>query len=69
MLLVLGSSVSGTGSYHSSLTDREADARRRMRLEAAGYEVVEVWDNEIWHQRTLVAERVRKAIWRLRAAA
>jgi very-short-patch-repair endonuclease len=55
--------------YHSSLTDREADARRRQRLEAAGFEVVEVWDSEIWHQRSLVVDRVRKAIWRLRAAA
>lgn len=55
--------------YHSSLTDREADARRRARLEAAGFVVVEVWDAEVWHRRAVVAERVRKAIWRLRAAA
>jgi very-short-patch-repair endonuclease len=55
--------------YHSSLTDREADARRRSRLEAAGFEVVEVWDSEVWHRRELVIDRVRKAIWRLRAVA
>jgi very-short-patch-repair endonuclease len=55
--------------HHSSLTDREADARRRARLEAAGFVVVEVWDTEVWHQRALVVDRVRKAIWRLRTAA
>ena len=55
--------------YHSSLTDREADARRRARLEAAGFQVVEVWDAEVWHRRSVVVDRVRRAIWRLRAAA
>jgi very-short-patch-repair endonuclease len=55
--------------YHSSLTDREADARRRAALEAAGYVVVEVWDTEVWHRKQVVVDRVRKAIWRLRAAA
>jgi very-short-patch-repair endonuclease len=55
--------------YHSSLTDREADARRRQRLQSAGFEVVEVWDTEVWHQRAVVVDRVRKAIWRLKAVA
>ena len=55
--------------YHSSLTDREADAHRRRRLQAAGFTVVEVWDAEVWHRRSVVVARVREAIWRLRAAA
>ena len=55
--------------YHSSLTDQEADARRRQRLKAAGFEVVEVWDAEVWHRRALVVDRVRQALWRLAAAA
>lgn len=55
--------------YHASLTDREADARRRARLEAAGFVVVEVWDREVWHQVPVVVQRVRDAVWRLRAAA
>lgn len=54
--------------YHASLTDRAADERRRRRLRSAGFEVVEVWDSEVWHQRAVVVERVRRAIWRLRAA-
>jgi very-short-patch-repair endonuclease len=54
--------------YHSSLTDQEADHRRRQRLRAAGFEVVEVWDAEVWHRRADVVARVRDAIWQLRAA-
>ncbi len=55
--------------YHPSLTDREADAPRRDRLRASGFEVVEVWDAELWHRPSDALRRVREAIWRLRAAA
>jgi len=54
--------------YHASLTDRSADDRRRRRLRAAGFEVIEVWDDEVWHRRAAVVARVNDAIWRLRAA-
>lgn len=54
--------------FRASLTDRAADDRRRRRLRAAGFEVVEVWDAEVWHRRAEVVARVRDAIWRLRAA-
>jgi len=49
--------------YHSSLIDKAADAQRRARLDAAGFEVVEVWDTEVWHQPDAVNERIRQARW------
>ncbi|QYG94139.1 DUF559 domain-containing protein [Iamia sp. SCSIO 61187] len=55
--------------YHASLTDQDADDRRRRRLRAAGFTVVEVWDTEVWHRPAAVVERVRRALWQLRAAA
>lgn len=51
--------------YHSSLTDRQADARRISRLKALGYQVVEIWDNEIFHQPDEVLRRVHRAIFRV----
>jgi very-short-patch-repair endonuclease len=50
--------------YHTSLSDREADNERRVRLEAAGFTVVEVWDNEIFQQPAVVLDRVAQAIHR-----
>jgi very-short-patch-repair endonuclease len=50
--------------YHTSLSDREADSERRVRLEAAGFTVIEVWDNEIFQQPVVVLERVAQAIRR-----
>jgi very-short-patch-repair endonuclease len=52
--------------YHTALVDKVADAARRARLEAAGFSVVEVWDSEVWHQPSLVRERIRLARWALR---
>lgn len=36
--------------FHSSLTDRAADEERYRRLVAAGYEVVVVWEYDVFHQ-------------------
>ena len=54
--------------YHTSLTDRAADAARRERHRAMGFLVVEVWDYEIFHTPWLVVERIRAARALLRAA-
>jgi very-short-patch-repair endonuclease len=55
--------------YHTSLVDRAADAARRARLAAAGFEVVEVWDTDIWHHPDAVRDRIRAAVRRLRSRA
>lgn len=47
--------------YHSSLTDRAADAARRKRHEAMGFVVVEVWDHEVFHTPWLAIARIEKA--------
>lgn len=47
--------------YHASLCDRADDARRRARLEADGFVVVEVWDVEVWHRPGDVVGRVLAA--------
>lgn len=46
--------------YHTALTDVVADARRRRRLEAAGFVVAEVWDRELWHDPAAVVRTVRQ---------
>lgn len=50
--------------YHSALTDVEADRRRRERLEALGYRVLEVWDHELFHSADLVIDRVWRSVFR-----
>lgn len=45
--------------FHSSLIDRQLDATRIRRLEAAGYVVVELTDVDVWHRPSLVVDRVR----------
>lgn len=47
--------------FHSSLTDREADSARRARHEAMGFEVVEIWDYEVFHTPWVAVERIREA--------
>ena len=37
--------------YHEALSDKEADAERRGRLERAGFTVVEIWDDQVWYRR------------------
>jgi very-short-patch-repair endonuclease len=51
--------------YHTALVDQAADAARRARLEADGFEVVEVWDREVWHEPQVVLDRVSRAWARL----
>ncbi|MEX1271398.1 MAG: DUF559 domain-containing protein, partial [Acidimicrobiia bacterium] len=50
--------------YHTALTDREADQRRKQRLENAGFTVVEVWDSELFTNPGIVVDRVLTAIRR-----
>jgi very-short-patch-repair endonuclease len=50
--------------YHTALTDVEADAIRRGRLESQGYAVLEVWDNELFSFPALVVSRVLRAVHR-----
>jgi very-short-patch-repair endonuclease len=55
--------------FHAALVDGAADARRRRRLEAAGVEVVEVWDTDVFHRPQHVRDLIAAAERRLRAAA
>jgi very-short-patch-repair endonuclease len=48
--------------YHTALTDRAADARRKERLERSGFTVVEVWDSELFTNPGIVVDRVLEAI-------
>jgi len=48
--------------YHTAVSDRERDRRRRDRLEAAGFVVIEVWESEVWHRPDDWIERVRRAV-------
>lgn len=52
--------------FHSSLVDRQLDATRIERLEHAGFVVVEVTEDQVWHRPHQVVEAVRAA--RTRAA-
>jgi hypothetical protein len=45
--------------FHSSLIDRQLDARRIERLERGGFVVVEVTDVQVWHQPHAVISAVR----------
>lgn len=54
--------------HHTALLDVEADARRRQRLEAAGFVVVELWDTEIWQRPHVVEMKLRDG-WRRAGAA
>jgi very-short-patch-repair endonuclease len=53
--------------HHRALVDREADADRRARLEAAGFIWVEVWDTDVWTAPHVVESAVRDGIRRYRA--
>jgi len=54
-------------TFHSALVDRQHDARRRSALEAAGFEVVEVTDEQVWYRPEAVLSAVREARRRLDA--
>jgi Protein of unknown function (DUF559) len=54
--------------YHAALCDREADERRLSALSAAGFVVIQVWDDQVWHDGTRVVETIRTARRTLRRA-
>ena len=54
--------------YHSALVDRHKDDQQRAKLQAQGFVVVEVWQNELWDKPEVVADRVREAVRLKRAA-
>jgi very-short-patch-repair endonuclease len=45
--------------YHTAMVDRDADAARLRALEKAGFSVLEVWDDDIFHRPWVVIEQVR----------
>ncbi|HJR24471.1 MAG TPA: hypothetical protein VJ804_03295 [Acidimicrobiales bacterium] len=44
--------------FHTSLTDRASDRARVRRLREAGFEVVEIDDEEVWLRRDTVVRRI-----------
>jgi very-short-patch-repair endonuclease len=55
-------------AYHSALLDREADRRRREALEAAGFVVLELTDEQVWSRPWEVGPVLLAALRRLTAA-
>jgi very-short-patch-repair endonuclease len=55
-------------TYHSALVDKQHDERRLAALRAAGFEVVEVTDTQVWHRPHEVVAAVRSARHRLQAS-
>lgn len=51
--------------YHSALTDKHDDEVRLAALRDAGFEVVEVTEEQVWHRPEEVVESVRAARRRL----
>lgn len=47
--------------YHTSLSDSQRDRIRREKLTAAGFNVLEVWDSDVFHKPRAVIEQVRTA--------
>lgn len=52
--------------FHQALSSREDDARRRARLDRAGFTVVEVDEAQIWHRPAEAAHLVRDGVWSAR---
>jgi len=48
--------------FHTALSDRVADEIRHAALEADGFEVLEVWDTDVWTRGTYVVGRLRESI-------
>jgi very-short-patch-repair endonuclease len=44
--------------YHGSLLDRLADEQRFIRLNKAGFEVLTIWDTDVWGNPDLVRDRI-----------
>jgi very-short-patch-repair endonuclease len=55
--------------FHTSLIDRQLDAERLQRLAAAGWEVAEVTDVDVWHRPQSVVRAVEDARRRARRLA
>jgi len=49
--------------YHSSLLDRLSDETRFLRLNEAGFQVLTLWDSDVWSNADLVRDRI-EAFWR-----
>ena len=47
-------------AYHSALVDKQQDEQRLAALRAAGFEVVEVTDEQVWHHPDEVVAAVRR---------
>ncbi len=45
--------------YHTSLVDREHDFDRERRLATAGFVVIRVTDQQVWHRPSQVVAAVR----------
>lgn len=50
--------------HHTALTDVVADGERKAALEAAGFTVIEVWENDLWHAPEAAIERILAAVAR-----
>ena len=46
--------------YHRALLDREHDDAQLNALIAAGFVIVEVWEEEVWYRGDVVKERLRR---------
>ena len=49
--------------YHMSLLDRLSDETRFVRLNEAGFQVLTLWDRDVWGNADLVRDRI-EAFWR-----
>ena len=52
--------------HHSALTDELRDAQRHANHHASGFEVVTVWDNDVWTNPDRVIDQVRAGLVRAR---
>ncbi len=46
--------------HHTSISDRERDAARQLRLEAEGWRVVRITEFEVWHRPAELVRRLRE---------
>ena len=49
--------------YHGSLLDRLSDETRFVRLDEAGFQVLTLWDSDVWGNGDVVRDRI-EAFWR-----
>jgi very-short-patch-repair endonuclease len=54
--------------FHHGPVDRQLDDHKTARLEASGWTVIRVTEQEIWHGRTALVNRLRQAAWEARRA-